>query len=1010
MDEPTTKGKKPGKAAVSQVVSDYVDRLSDEHRMLVVLKQEALETATPLIEFHHRTGIRCEIWLADDIEDPQEIKDRVSDMFEDGLEYLFIIGDGYEDDWDVPMFYWDPVDPGRPVQDVDSYSDTWFVCLDPPDDEGFDDHYMELSVGRLVYEGDNFDELSIQVEKLLDYLQWSFPDPDDGDWLERALLIASSDRVEGERVYLACKQEIEGREYRLPAPDLLTAYGNVQGVTNQTVLDFINDDGVGIVNYRGHGSSSAQLSWNLRNQSITRGTVDRMDNRNRPFVLISSACYNANIATFGNNGNSDCILESYQKRNGGSVCAHGSVISTFTDANSFFDRRIFSAWFDDGLFELGGSMVAGAADMVTEFDQTRWPTQGRTNLRAYVWLGDPALEIRTEQPHRIDVAVEDTIPVRTQRLTATITADGEALPGARFCLRTEDDEVYLVGRSNAEGVVTIEIDPPIEEAAILHWGVYERNGIPRFGEILAADDFGMITGRVTDFSHERPIAGATVQLSRFEVSAETDDDGRYRIAGVPSGEYTLTVRAEGFLPASRDVAVNQNEPLVADFELRFAELVIDSAQVNVHLDVDQQEERRLVLGNAGDGPLTWSARLDFGDEMEPFELIRSYDAALETADDRLNGAVFTGGLFYIAGGNHNADPNFIYVLDTTGREVGRFRLPDYIAGIGIHDLAWDGRYIYGSSDREIVKIDLDGEVVEHFEGPYNPNVALAVDDGGDLWVCNNRNALVHIDADGNRLGSIPNDYPVRALAWFPEAPDGYRLLMFVRGDDERPVTLYRVDVETGEIRFAADLTTAGGEIPGDGLFVTAEFTPTCWTLVGMVNEGPLRHLRLWHLDYRTSWMTFEPSRGRIEPDGSEEMRLVFDSHGYADGLELCAILLIENDGVDPSVEIPVRLRIGEVGVLERPRKPLPRAFTVGAPFPNPFNSTTFVPVELPAAVELKIKLFDLNGRMVDLLAKGRFPAGRNYIPVRGGSIPAGVYLVVVEWGERTAVSKIALVK
>lgn len=40
MDEPSVNSKKDGKTRVNKVLSDFVDRLSDEHRMLVVLKAQ----------------------------------------------------------------------------------------------------------------------------------------------------------------------------------------------------------------------------------------------------------------------------------------------------------------------------------------------------------------------------------------------------------------------------------------------------------------------------------------------------------------------------------------------------------------------------------------------------------------------------------------------------------------------------------------------------------------------------------------------------------------------------------------------------------------------------------------------------------------------------------------------------------------------------------------------------------------------------------------------------------
>ena len=40
MDKPSVNSKKDGKTSVNKVLSDFVDNLSDEHRMLVVLKAQ----------------------------------------------------------------------------------------------------------------------------------------------------------------------------------------------------------------------------------------------------------------------------------------------------------------------------------------------------------------------------------------------------------------------------------------------------------------------------------------------------------------------------------------------------------------------------------------------------------------------------------------------------------------------------------------------------------------------------------------------------------------------------------------------------------------------------------------------------------------------------------------------------------------------------------------------------------------------------------------------------------
>ncbi len=371
-------------------------------RLLFILHEEALETAQPLIDFHHSSGMRSDIWLADEIEDEFEIKNRITEMFEEGLEYVFIIGDGYTDNPHVPLHWWDPEDPPEAVDNdpTDSDSDSWYVCLDPPDEDGFDDHLPELAIGRLVYEMNNLDQLEVQVNKLINYIYWNGENRD-RDALARTLVIADNFENDDEReFFIGTKRRISEEDYNLPSPDFIQAFGNQNGITDQFVIERMNE-GVGIVNYRGHGSENMWAQWNNANQSFTTGDVENIENQGNPFILISSACETGDIADHGPNANLDCLLESFQKHDGGSLSAHGCIISTWRWSNSQFDETIFSAWFNEGIYDLGYSANLASTEMVIEWDGSRWPVLGRMNFRTYIWLGDPMLEVKIEVPDEL---------------------------------------------------------------------------------------------------------------------------------------------------------------------------------------------------------------------------------------------------------------------------------------------------------------------------------------------------------------------------------------------------------------------------------------------------------------------------------------------------------------------------------------------------------------------------------------------------------------------------------
>jgi iron complex outermembrane recepter protein len=80
-------------------------------------------------------------------------------------------------------------------------------------------------------------------------------------------------------------------------------------------------------------------------------------------------------------------------------------------------------------------------------------------------------------------------------------------------------------------------------------------------------DSGTIVGIVTDKATRAPIAGATVALEGTNWSATTNAEGRYRIAGVVPGTYTLGTRYIGYAKLERTVSVGDGREVAADFAL-----------------------------------------------------------------------------------------------------------------------------------------------------------------------------------------------------------------------------------------------------------------------------------------------------------------------------------------------------------------------------------------------------------------------------------------------------------
>ena len=76
---------------------------------------------------------------------------------------------------------------------------------------------------------------------------------------------------------------------------------------------------------------------------------------------------------------------------------------------------------------------------------------------------------------------------------------------------------------------------------------------------------------------------------------------------------------------------------------------------------------------------------------------------------------------------------------------------------------------------------------------------------------------------------------------------------------------------------------------------------------------------------------------------------------------------------------------------------LPEGFELGANYPNPFNPSTMIPYQLPAAMHVRLQVFNLLGQRVATLVDGEQPAGFhtaswNATDAAGQAVGAGVYL------------------
>ena len=168
----------------------YTTSLRDEPgiKYLIITNTEALDAIQPLVDWKNQMGHKVEVrTLESGFNQPTEFKNYISGLYDtDGLEYVLMVGDAYPNGGSgggpniVPMYYWSP--GGEDA----SYSDSWFTCLDGPDD-----HYADLAIGRITYDANAIAQLEHQIGKtMLHYLN---PDVSD-NWAENTILIAHKEQ------------------------------------------------------------------------------------------------------------------------------------------------------------------------------------------------------------------------------------------------------------------------------------------------------------------------------------------------------------------------------------------------------------------------------------------------------------------------------------------------------------------------------------------------------------------------------------------------------------------------------------------------------------------------------------------------------------------------------------------------------------------------------------------------------------------------------------------------
>ncbi|MBN1480208.1 T9SS type A sorting domain-containing protein [candidate division KSB1 bacterium] len=116
-----------------------------------------------------------------------------------------------------------------------------------------------------------------------------------------------------------------------------------------------------------------------------------------------------------------------------------------------------------------------------------------------------------------------------------------------------------------------------------------------------------------------------------------------------------------------------------------------------------------------------------------------------------------------------------------------------------------------------------------------------------------------------------------------------------------------------------------------------------------------------------------------------------------------------------NIENPVNFEVLYVGVKEKKESIQPDGFELSQNYPNPFNNATEIAFALPATMDVQIKMYDLQGHLVNTLMHDKMPAGRHHVKwdgrdELGHDVPSGVYIYKMVTDQFQDSKKLLLVK
>nr|NQU90625.1 carboxypeptidase regulatory-like domain-containing protein [Bacteroidota bacterium] len=397
-----------------------------------------------------------------------------------------------------------------------------------------------------------------------------------------------------------------------------------------------------------------------------------------------------------------------------------------------------------------------------------------------------------------------------------------------------------------------------------------------------------VSGIVTELDGGAPVADAVITIMDTEYEITTLADGTYSI-DIYAGTYDLGCTKAGYNPQEQ-LGVVIDADYVWDVQLTAPTFTVDPLLFDEELEVGWVELRDIFLTNDGNGPVDWTANIQFPVDnhmaIEISEVTSTKDA--ETHGEKVKPNLeFTDALFdlqfaydvettsgLVSHAGAETDGNFFYTAIWNSANINKFALDGTfietftIAGVtGLRDLAFDGTYFYGAAaGTNFWEMDFTNKtLVSTITAPAAVR-ACAYDNNADGFWGNNWAAdMLLFDRSGTQLNSIAGVPSMYGCAYDKLTAGGPSLWFFAGTSTGGGCWVEQWDIATAAA--TGLLHSVSGDLGADriagGLFLAEDIVLGTYTLCGCAQGTPNTLFGYELGSTSTPWISIDMTSGTI---------------------------------------------------------------------------------------------------------------------------------------------------